>query len=72
MNIDEETLLEIEDYISALDEGFGLTAETMADIRKAIQKRRVELQSCDVCGSEDITEYSGMGVNCNYCNPLFL
>jgi hypothetical protein len=34
MNIDETTLIEIQDYINALDEKVGLKPETMGDVRK--------------------------------------
>ena len=27
-------------------------------------------KTCDVCGSEDITEAPHMGLNCNDCNPI--
>ncbi len=38
MNIDCETLMEIEDYIKHLDETIGLKTETMQDIENAIEK----------------------------------
>lgn len=40
MNFDEETLIEIEDYIQALDEQVGLKPETILDINRAITKQR--------------------------------
>lgn len=40
MKFDEETLIEIEDYIQALDEQVGLKPETVIDINKAIGKQR--------------------------------
>lgn len=45
MNIDETTLIEIQDYINALDEKVGLKPETMADVRKAISKHKSELKN---------------------------
>ena len=45
MNLDEETLMEIEDYIKHLDEKIGLKAETMLDIEKAINRCRSELKN---------------------------
>ena len=40
MNFDEETLIEIEEYIQALDEQVGLKPETILDINKAITNQR--------------------------------
>lgn len=40
MILDEETLLEIEDYINHLEEVFGLKPETMEDFSKAISQQR--------------------------------
>jgi ribosomal protein L7/L12 len=40
MNFDEITLIEIEDYIQALDESVGLKVETIEDIRQTISKQR--------------------------------
>jgi hypothetical protein len=40
MNFDEVTLIEIEDYIQALDESVGLKVETIQDIAQAINKQR--------------------------------
>ena len=40
MIFDETTLLEIEDYIQALDENVGLKIETIKDIAQAISKQR--------------------------------
>ena len=45
MNIDETTLIEIQDYINALDEKVGLKPETMADVRNAISKHKYELKN---------------------------
>ena len=45
MNIDETTLIEIQDYINALDEKVGLKPETMEDVRKAISKHKSELKN---------------------------
>lgn len=49
MKFDEETLIEIEDYIQALDEQVGLKPETMLDISSAISKERelVKNSKCD-------------------------
>jgi len=44
MNLDEETLMEIEDYVKYLDEKIGLKPETMIDVEKAINKYRLELK----------------------------
>jgi hypothetical protein len=40
MNFDEVTLIEIEDYIQALDESVGLKVETIQDIAQAISRQR--------------------------------
>lgn len=40
MVFDEVTLIEIEDYIQALDENVGLNPETIQDIAQAIFKQR--------------------------------
>lgn len=45
MNIDETTLIELEDYIRHLDETVGLKAETMLDFDRAIAKKRKELKN---------------------------
>lgn len=36
MELDETTLIEIQDYINALDEKVGLKPETVEDVREAI------------------------------------
>lgn len=43
--------------------------------RKANEMKRLieqyeSVPSCDVCGSEDITDSPQMGRNCNDCHPL--
>ena len=56
MNIDETTLIEIQDYINALDEKVGLKPETMADVRNAISKHKSELKNLrlgDVVGRSE-------------------
>lgn len=45
MNLDQQTLIEIEDYINHLDEKIGLRPETMLDIDKAISKYRNGLKN---------------------------
>jgi len=40
MNLDKESLIEIEGYINALDEQIGLEPETISDIDRAINKMR--------------------------------
>jgi hypothetical protein len=45
MKLDETTLIEIQDYINALDEKVGLKPETMEDVRKAIDKHLTELKN---------------------------
>ena len=45
MNIDETTLIEIQDYINALDEKVGLKPETMADVRNALSKHKTKLKN---------------------------
>ena len=45
MKLDETTLIEIQDYINALDEKVGLKPETVEDVRKAIDKHRTELKN---------------------------
>ena len=48
MKFDEETLIEIEDYINALDESVGLESPTLIDIDKAIAKKRKELKKLTI------------------------
>lgn len=45
MKLDETTLIEIQDYIDALDEKVGLKLETVEDVRKAIDRHRTELKN---------------------------
>lgn len=45
MKLDETTLIEIQDYINALDEKVGLKSETVEDIRNAINKHKSELKN---------------------------
>jgi hypothetical protein len=40
MKLDEKTLIEIEDYIQALDENVGLKIATIKDISQALNKHR--------------------------------
>jgi hypothetical protein len=56
MNFDEETLLEIEDYIKALDESVGLKPETVLDVQKAIIKKRKQLQEEDELMKKELNE----------------
>jgi hypothetical protein len=44
MKLDETTLIEIQDYIDALDEKVGLKPETLEDVRTAIDKHKTELK----------------------------
>lgn len=80
MNFNEETLIEIEDYIQALDEKVGLKPETILDINRAITKQRklvkninydtvLETVNCAVCGKE-LTEQEKEGGNC--CDECWL
>ena len=80
MNFDKETLIEIEDYIQALDEQVGLKPETILDINRAITKQRklvkninydtvLEVVNCAVCGKE-LTEQEKEGGNC--CDECWL
>lgn len=55
MNFDEETLIEIEDYINALHEQVGLDMNTLVDIDKAIGKKRKELKNLPIHGVSDST-----------------
>lgn len=55
MNFDEETLIEIEDYINALHEQVGLGMNTRADIDKAIGKKRKELKNLTIPVVSDST-----------------
>ena len=32
---------------------------------------KCNIETCDVCGSDDIVEFAWKGKNCNCCNPLF-
>ena len=62
MNIDETTLIEIQDYINALDEKVGLKPETMADVRNAISKHKYELKNlrlADVVGQSEQLKPNG-------------
>jgi hypothetical protein len=45
MKLDETTLIEIQDYIDALDEKVGLKPETLEDVRTAIDKHKTELKN---------------------------
>ena len=45
MNLDKTTLIEIQDYINALDERVGLKPETVEDVRNAIDKHKAELKN---------------------------
>jgi hypothetical protein len=68
MNIDETTLIEIQDYINALDEKVGLKPETMADVRNAISKHKYELKNlrlADVVGQSE--QLADKGRYCNDC-----
>ncbi len=51
MNLDEETLLEIEDYIKHLDEKFGLKYDTMLDIESALTKYHNQIKKDENNGS---------------------
>ena len=48
MKFDEETLIEIENYIQVLDEQVGLKPETVRDIEKAINKQKCKLKNCSI------------------------
>jgi hypothetical protein len=48
MNFDEETLLEIEDYINALDDNVGLMPGTLTDILNAINLQRKKLKTLTI------------------------
>lgn len=45
IELDETTLIEIQDYINALDEKVGLKPETVEDVREAINKHRTEFKN---------------------------
>lgn len=45
MELDETTLIEIQDYINALDDRVGLKPETIEDVRNAIDKHKSELKN---------------------------
>ena len=76
MNIDEQTLVEIEDYVKYLEEKFGLKPETMDDISKAISIQRSELKKlrigsfCPMCDSGNIQQRNGVSV-CFDCGTHF-
>ena len=54
MKLDETTLIEIQDYINALDEKVGLKSETVEDIQNAINKHKSELKNLrDVINRRD-------------------
>lgn len=40
------------------------------EMKRLIEQYEAEHPSCDVCGSEDITDSPQMGRNCNDCHPL--
>lgn len=48
MVFDEVTLIEIEDYIQALDENVGLNPETIRDIAQAIFKQRKLIKKLNI------------------------
>lgn len=52
MKLSEETLIEIQDYISHLNETCGLTPGTLDDIEKAIDvyKAKIKPVKCIGCG----------------------
>ena len=70
MNFDEVTLIEIEDYIQALDENVGLKVETIQDIAQAISKQRGLVKKLTIpdvvgrseqlchCGKQEDSRYS--------------
>ena len=45
MKFDEETLIELEDYINALSENVGLSPETEIDVYRAIARQRRKLKN---------------------------
>ena len=56
MNITEETLLEIEDYINYLEERVGLKPETVLDVQNAINRERNRLRKiCPNCSGNGWT-----------------
>lgn len=78
MNFDEETLIEIEDYIQALDEQVGLKPETILDINRAITKQWklvkninydtvLDAVCCPKCGKDEV-ETNSKGNWCINCN----
>ena len=77
MKLNEETLIEIEDYIQALDENVGLKIETIRDLAQAITKHRGLVKKltipvvivpkgtlCDRCETEKEDAKDEMCVNC--------
>ena len=81
MKFDEETLIEIEDYIQALDENVGLKVETVQDIAQAITKQRklvkkinydtvLDAVNCEVCGTKLSEQEKGRVENC--CDECWL
>lgn len=76
MNLDETTLIEIQDYINALEEQVGLESETVKDIQRAISRYRTKRLlvasglRCPSCYSENIHNRSGYDV-CFDCGHHF-
>ena len=53
MIFDKETIIEIEDYIQALDENVGLKIETIRDIAQALNKQRKLFKNCSYNQNSD-------------------
>jgi hypothetical protein len=81
MKLDETTLVEIQDYINALDEKVGLKPETIIDVREAIDKHRSELKKLSlvdvsrqlVCKHDKIEDMDNFSdrMRCVRCGKTF-
>jgi hypothetical protein len=68
MIFDEVTLIEIEDYIQALDENVGLNPETIQDIAQAIFKQRKLIKKLTIL---DVIKDDVVYAQCRECGELY-
>ena len=60
---------------AAIDEAVLIVVKNLAihDVRESeVNDFKEHEKTCDVCGSEDITERGPLGTNCHDFNPIFL
>ncbi len=66
MNLDIQTLMEIEDYVKHLDESIGLKPETILDIEKAINKYRRQIKKAESESENPKNNFPTHGENCKF------